>query len=631
MAMRTLSGGGNPLSVGAAFALQVPGSPLAPLRSDRMFSSRVPRFAGDTVFGGTSGTGNIVLSRNTLAEAQAWQTNRMCWTYFGGDVASVSSWIAAGYQVQATINTGPSSISTVLPSDWAGNAYSADSNPLRPAPFDIAVSNRQRFSPHVPFATLCDPAEAARKRTEVETFISQGATSIQVDDPRDMMFFIRETVTHPEMEIGFRAWLLANTTLAERSSQGLPDPLPAGLVAWMTTDVTSPFYSYFHTGLTNPLEIDAYRARVNFYRINNNDLASDWRAWQVWNNWYGKYIRETVLAVYAELKTLGVPVSGNNFRFDPSQTRNWSAGSFDWNLYEVSVQPEYPGSLDSRLTEVTRIWMGAICCDARGTRGCGTLLPAPPNAAPAGFVRDVLKQHIATLYATGINALAPWDIYMTAAQGVSASNYRFMANPSDYTDLYSFVAQIANLLDGFEAVPDIGLSASMDQFPNFSITNEQPSYLRQIARLRQLLDVGLTPKVYLFGSDWLQETPALTMPYTASWSNAVEYGRNARLMRGMENWNQVNPGALAAKFGRVSVTGSSAVRAWLRSNGSRQVIHLTNYAMSADVQQSQQAAVTLRNVPHSGQMRVHRPGHASYVTGVGSAVSVDFWTVLELL
>lgn len=629
--MRTLAGGGNPLSIAGAVALQSNGSDNAPRRSDRMFTSRVVRNAGDTVFGGTAGTGNIVLTRNSLEEAQAWGANRMCWTYLGSsDGATVASWVAAGYAVQGTINTSPSDGATVLPSDWAGNDYTALSNPFRPAPFDVSASPRQRFSPTIAISTLCDPDEAAKKKASLIAAGALGVTSIQVDDPRDLMFYIRETVTHPQMETGFRTWLLANTTLSERNAQGLPDPLPAGLVAWMTTDPTSPFYSYFHTGLTVPAEIDAYRARVNFYRINTNDLASDWRAWQVWSVWYGRYIRETVRAVYADLRAEGLPLSANNFRFDPSQSRQWSAGEFEWNLYEVSVQPAYPSTLEARLNDVSRIWLGALCCDARGIRGCARMLPAPPLTAPAGFVRDVLKQQIATLYAMGINAVMPWDTYMTAAQGVSADNYRFMADPADYTDLYGFVATVAHLLDGFQAVADIGLAASMDQWPDAVTASEQASYALQIAKLRSLLDVGVQPKIYLFGSDWVPATPALTMPYTATLSGAHEYRSNAPLMRGVETWANVNASALASAYGRVVVSGSPGVRVFLRSNGSTSVVHLVNYSMSSDVQQSQD--VTLSGPAISGRrLRVWSPGASASEQSANSPVAVNFWTVCEIL
>lgn len=607
-------------------------SALAPKRSAVMLTPRVPRRAGDVVTaGGSSGSGSYTCPRSALDEAIAWGADNIGWCYFSSASASdVNSWKASGRAVHGTINTSPSLPgTTVLPTDWAGNPWSAGTNPARPAPFQ---GQAQRMAAWIDFATLCDSAEAARKVAEANNYAAMGASSIQVDDPRDMVPWIAQSMTHPQMAAGFRVWLLANTTLGDRTAAGLPTTLPADLVAWLTTDNTCPWYSWFHTGLTVPSDIDAYAGRVRVYQLT---AEPDRRPYQIFFVWYGQYMRDTINAVYASIKAAcGLPLSGNLFRADPAKEKRWLSSSFDWAVFEGS-EPTYPYALSTRLDDITKDWLTAMTLDGEGKQAIAQWIPIKPNSAPAAQVITVGRQTIAQYYAWGISPTPPWDVYMQASQGVAVDGYRFFGAYADYVDLFQFARSKAALLDGFYAIPDIGLLAASDQFPDALTSGQETQYATMLARVKSLMQAGIRPLLQRHSSEWEAVTPSKTMPATVSVSGSHEFRGFAKTAYSWaENWTAVDVQALASKYARVLVNdgGAGSVLAWPRYNPAtgQTVVHLTNYLLSGNA--PAQVSATLSGPLIDGKsFVVHRPGYAAVSMSPGSAIPVDQWSIVELL
>lgn len=629
---RAIVGGSAPMPVVRAVALLPAVSPQAPKRSAVMLTPRVPRHAGDVITnGGSSGSGNYTCPRSALDEALAWGADNIGWCYFSAaNAADVNSWKAAGLPVHGTINTSPSAPGTaVLPTDWAGNSWSAGSSPARPAPFQAQA---QRMSAWIDFSTLCDTDEAARKIAEATVYAGMGAASIQVDDPRDMMPWIAQSMTHPKMAIGFRAWLLANTTLSDRTAAGLPTTLPTDLVAWLTTDNTCPWYSWFHTGLTVPANIDAYAGRVRVYQLT---AEPDRRPYQIFAVWYGQYMRDTINGVYASIKAAsGLPMSGNLFRADPAKEKRWLSSSFDWAVFE-GAEPTYPYALSTRMDDITKDWISVLTLDAEGKQAVAQWIPIKPNAASAQLVVTVGRQTIAQYYAWGVSPTPPWDVYMQAQQGVSVDGYRFFGSPVDYADLFAFAKSKASLLDGYYAIPDIGVLAASDQFPDALTSGQETQYATMLGRMKSLMQAGIRLLLQRHSSEWEVVTPAKSMPYSVSLSGAHEYRAFAgQAANWAESWDQVDVGGLASKYARVLVSGAGAgaVLAWPRYNPTtgKAVVHLTSYLLSGDA--PQQTSVTLSGPLLDGHsFVVHRPGFASITQSAGSAVTVDQWAIVEII
>lgn len=629
--MRTVIGGDVPMSLASATAVLPVVSAVAPARSSVVLCSRVPRNAGDVIaHGGTSGTGSYTLPRNSLNEALAWGAGHIAWCYFdGSSSADVASWIAAGIKVHGAINTSPSSPGvTVLPTDWAGNAWSQGSHPTRPSPFN---SGYQRFQAWIDFATTCDLAERARKVSQVQTYAAMGVTSVQVDDPRDMMPWIAQSVTHAQMATGFRAWLLANTTIAERTAVALPSTLPADLVAWLTTDVTCPWYSWFHTGLDVPAQIDVLAGCRRVYQL---VLEPDFRPYQIFNVWYGRYIRESVLATYAEIKTTtGLPLSGNMAWADPAKEKIWTSPAFDWALFETN-NPPYPYVLADRLTQIAEDWISILSLDSKGKLGVAHWVPISPLSSASALVVTVGRQTIAQYYAWGAVPTVPWDIYMQVQDGVDTDGYRFYANYSDYVDLYDFARSHSTLLDGFYAVPDIGLVVSSDQYPDVFNAPETAQYNAMVQRIKTLMMAGLRPLLQMSATDWTTTTASKVMPYAISLTGAHAFrGTASSVDAWAEKWDQANVTTISVRYARISVSGSGAgsVLAWPRYNPTtgKRVVHLTNYAVSGNT--TTQASVTLAGDFVDGRtMIIHRPGRPSVAGAPGSSISVDTWAIVEV-
>jgi len=141
-------------------------------------------------------------------------------------------------------------------------------------------------------------------------------------------------------------------------------------------------------------------------------------------------IQETVvrrfhrsMKAHAEKRRGGpVPFSCNNFRGD------WELfphDLFDFGVAEAPVRRGNPEYLYAALRETRR-------------RG---------KAQVFSFVSDktwLVQKVIASVYASGGNALVPWDVWQGGGQP------RYFGRPEDYAPLFAFVKAMAPYLDGYE-------------------------------------------------------------------------------------------------------------------------------------------------------------------------------------
>lgn len=634
-------------------------SALAPAPSRVLFTSRWPRKPGDSVFGGTSGSGNVTLSRGSLAEAQAWGADELIWCYpngvdFSEYQALISSVKSAGLGFGGAVNSSPSAAATIngqafsnseVIYDWAGVSWlTASGSPLRPAPFNTdsnsdGTTKYQRFQAWIDFATLCDLTNTGNRRVaECAQYVAWGATSMQMDDPRDVLANISSGFTSPSLMAGFRTWLLANTTAGDRSAMGLPATLPADLVVWMTTDNTCPFYSWFHTGLTVPTEIDQYAGLKKCYQIQGGE-TTDWRAYKIWSVWYQAYVRDTLKTVYSAMKSAmpGIPLSANMWNNNPDRRLMWVAGSVDYAVMENNP-PTYPYTLDGRLTDIARNWFSILSNDAVGLHSVSTPIAIAPNAASSTLVETVLRQDICTYAAWGANTICPWDAYMQADQGVASNGYRYFGDATKFSDLYQFIKAKQSLLDGYKAIPDIGALFSGNYTPITSFAKDDANMAVIVVRIKAAMKAGIRPLPLIAADDGYSATPH----NTADLDCIVKFC-SAHDLRGLLAWANVERSveahkadfaALASKYARVLVNdgGVGSVLAWPRYNPTtgKTIIHLTNYLLSGNA--PSQVSATLSGPLVDGKsFVVHRPGYSSVTMAPGSAIPVDQWAIVEIL
>ena len=657
-------------------------SSKAPRRSFVAFSSRWERAAGaisETQNGGITGVAAPIYSlpRASIAEAQAWGADALIWNYINrsGDPATwINSVKEAGLEYGGVINTSPSPGGTINAQtflaaetcyDWGGNAWSAASQPLRPANYDRIVSSGglidsassdwrrttqyQRIRSHIAFGSLCDSEMAGYKVQEAIQFRDFGAQHLQVDDPRDFAAMITQTVTGTRMMLAFKAWLLANTSSTERTAVGIPTTIPDDLVAWAKADgVLGAFFLNSSPSSVVSTTPDAYIAKNQVYLNRANSALV-----QIFDVWYGRFMRETINGVYASIRAScpDVAISGNMWQLTPMSFINWTASSWDYATFEVGPAPYNAGTpydMATRMLEVVRYhYVAALSLDALGLFGVVESKPLAPNAADRQLVVSRLRQDIAVSYALGMSAMCPWDVYMAQTQGVHADGYRYMDAPELYADLYGYVRANRDIFDGYVSAPQVGFLVNSDTYP----FNEGGGVYPDVATLGEsglnavnaimlkAMQRAVPATFVMSGSGWVNRAGVSALPRLVAIQPPSHYALQSEKLTDARavtasSMTEADWDALQHQYSPVEVTGAENVMAFLRYNpvNDSAVVHLVNYNLTGAYNHDPKT-VLVRLKPQGGGGRIKSaqllaPGGERRPFSNGAAVTVGVITSL---
>lgn len=647
-------------------------SSRAPKPSDTLFTSRWWRTAGDTVLGGTSGTGNVVIPRGTLAEAQAWGADWCLWVYPRRssdadsviDLTPVAALQAAGIRVGLAINTSKPQAGTVNGIvfadgeqllDLAGDPYNSTSF-LRPPPNDTGPPapdgriNTNRSSVSINVGNMLDATNTRdRKLAEAAVYSAAGVDCLQLDDPRNLMNepMLTGSLYSTTIRQGFRDWLNANTTSAQRTVVGLPSSLASDwdFREWLLTSYAAVFTGPSGTPPTTSTP-DLMDLRVG------NDILWRWATTApavvfrtVFQNWFYRYARAEFYSFYSLLRTAAgsVALSNNFYLASPDQVLNWFAidDAWDFSLAEASL-PTWGGSysITDRAADLARRTMIAATNDAFGKRACFVIGPAPPLTVDADLVTTMLRQDLAMSWALGANPVAPWDVYMQDDQGVAVTGYRFMADPDDFSDLYGWVKANTAWFDGASAAPQIGVAYSADSYPvEYGSAADVAAFARLLAVVQAASDRNIPLCLLISGADWLDKQPSddltAALPAVVQASGGAAYKVLPRYLRapnvapsGGVDWD-----ALQALYCPLLIGGAGAsnCRAITRYNAARSslLVHVLNFAVSGNATDPQTVTLTVPAWVGHRSITMHAPTGSTAITS-GDSVSIGLWTIVEI-
>lgn len=647
-------------------------SSRAPKRTDTLFTSRWWRTAGDSVLGGTSGSGNITIPRGTLAEAQAWGADWCLWTYPRRssdsdaviDLAPVATLKAAGIRVGLAINTSKPQAGTVNGIvfsageqllDLAGNPYNSTVF-LRPPPNDTGPpapdgrTNQQRSAVSINVGNMLDRVNTAnRKLAEAAVYAAAGIDTLQLDDPRSVMNepMFTGSLYSATIVLGFRNWLVANTSSSQRTAVGLPSSPAAdwNLRDWLLTNYAAVF--------TGPSGVAPTTSTPELMDLRvGNDILWRWATTApavvfrtVFQDWFYRYIREDFYSLYSDLRSqLGdLPLSNNFYLASPAQWTNWYAThpAWDFALAEASL-PTWGGSysVSDRTSDLARRALIAGSTVAFAKQPCFVLGPAPPNTVNATLVTTMLRQDMAMAWALGANPVAPWDVYMQEDQGVDVTGYRFMSDPANFVDLYQWVKANTALIEDAVAVPQVGLAFAADSYPNeYGSAAEIAAFARLLAVVKSATDNGVPFAVLVTGSDWLDVEPdadlALNLPLVVKVSGGAAYKAIPAFLSypnvvasGGVDWTD-----LRDTYSPLILSGAGAAncRAVTRYSPSRNalMVHVLNFAVASNVTDNQSVTVTVPAWVGAAGVTAHElTGSAAFTSG--DTKTLGLWTIFEV-
>lgn len=164
------------------------------------------------------------------------------------------------------------------------------------------------------------------------------------------------------------------------------------------------------------------------------------------------------------------PIHGNNtsrnrwtlsyFKDEPNYRLDFGLGECDWKY--LSAQHLHNVALLSRTFE-------------GGNRA--QIITAPGKYMPPEkdivWYKALTRRHIATCYAQGMHAIAPFDRFDCNPPGAGDENQstRYFGNPQKYADLYGFVRGIAIYMDDYEWAWDWGRTPKADEYETGPYSN----------------------------------------------------------------------------------------------------------------------------------------------------------------
>lgn len=201
-----------------------------------------------------------------------------------------------------------------------------------------------------------------------------------------------------------------------------------------------------------------------------------------------------------------IPVSANNYH-------GWDAPhyrEFDWGIREMPASVARPESLYEMMREAA---------DIGKVQSWTMPLGYDPVETPEW--RRLIRQTLATTYATGGHMQAPWDTYLPAP-----SAPRFFGEPAGYADLYAFVRGCAGFLDGYEDAAAVGRHIRDDRWPGLKPVTVLDADARIYAFVRAVPGEPDRPVVI-----HLVDSSARPEPFAISFDPSAAFGDRAVRIR----------------------------------------------------------------------------------------------------
>ena len=620
-----------------------------------VISPRTPRNGSSAALpaSGTTGVAGTITPARSVVEAQNWGADYAAWCYvsaatsngYASASAFVAEFTAAGIPVQGTTNTSPVNPTTgPFMQDLAGNDWSiANNNPLRPLLSVGGPQNPlyQHTAISIGYMPAADPTNTqAPKLADIATQQAAGIQGLHMDDPRGPAAFAgargidaagdtnsQGVDFSATARAGFTAWLVANTTAAQRTAVGLPTNLSGfDIKNWLITNYSSILYG---ANQVDPAAIDNYLFRTN---IRNSEALRT-----VITTWLGRFLRDDHASYVAQVKAqLGsAPLTFNAFNVSPMELLNWIGRqvpqSFDLAVAETA--PPYWQDLSAhtvgsaaflavREAQCARQHMNSVMCDFMGLRAMFEHKPTAPNAAPARVLKQLLRQSIMQSVMEGSIPIIPIDVFLTTSdeksQGVDVDGYRFWGSTADYKDCFDFIKANGSLLNGFEKVAAVHVAVHSESWPFYAGSPSNTKFYGLMSRLAELWKRDVDYHFVIAGSaEGLLPTdpPSViesSAPLVLRLQDDADYYTHLGRFSGptYRKWST----AACDEAARYSPVRSSNpnVRATVRRNpttGSVSV-HLHNYALNADGTPNPQTTTLFWRWGGAGQATVTRLGEA---------------------
>ena len=277
--------------------------------------------------------------------------------------------------------------------------------------------------------TVADASTRAALTDLAMRYISAGASSIQIDDPT--------------LQFGARWW---GADFSDSSIRGFSDFLQRHpdrkLIADLGLDLDRPDLDY------REFLAEKYGIRTaREYAARQKNLPTT-ALWYV-------YLKESVLSHFSEFRRIIDGVAGKRV---PLSMNLWLVGPDARRDQFALIKHVDYAMVETKIDDYDLL----------------TLMAATYRSLGIGFVPSILPRSkeenriaIAGLYALGAQPLVPWDVYIN--QGPEKLPTRFFGMPEDYADLYRFVRTNAEVFEGYETLPVVGILAPVEKY-DFSTT-----------------------------------------------------------------------------------------------------------------------------------------------------------------
>jgi len=598
-------------------------------RTSRVMSSRFPFVGGTTnsLTIGINGTSTTYVPIRTALELAAWGATHDAWCYADRAVAqgyaSINSFVAevqaVGCLLQATTNsaaidenTGPFAL------DIAGYPFESiffNSN-ISPRPTLLSgvprdpLLNRQDTPSYGP---VYNTAHWNGKQALVDVQVAAGCTALQHDDPRAAAGFAGFTADRLENDLtsqtadysaaaitGFPAWLAANTTAAQRTACGLPsDPTGLDYKAFLVTN----FESFLKAGPGGNLQVDAAALDGHLFRTSVRTNAN----LRTHQSFWATYMRKAVADQIRDRATRSsVPMSLNMYAASPQDYMLWIGrlNPQPVTFVVTEIPPPYwdqisaytVGSSDfhnARWLQCGRQSCQIAMSDMVGLFSVYEIKPTAPNQAPPRVLKQILRHSQMQVFAEGHLPIFPTDVYLANAgtrdQGTDVYNYRFWGAVADYKDVWDFITQNAQYVEGYEKLAAVHVVCSSSSFPFYEGATEA-KFDALSARFGELFrrDIGFHMMVVGNNPGSPDEPPKRTVetnaPIIIRVQNDGDYGNYMGSVSGPKyrGWSTAT---LDEAMDYIPVRSTNdTVRAFARYNAQagRVSVHLVNYAMNTD-------------------------------------------------
>lgn len=634
-------------------------------RTSRVMSSRFP-FVGGTTSSltiGTNGTSTTYVPIRTALELAAWDATHDAWCYADRAVAqgyaSIKEFVdevrAVGCRLQGTTNSAAI--------DETNGPFAIDlcGYPFESIFFQTNISPRPALLSGVPRDPLLNRQDTPSygpvyntthwdgKAAAVAAQVAAGCTALQHDDPRAAAGFAGFTADRLENDLtsqicdysttalaGFPAWLSANTTAAQRTACGLPsDPTGLNYKDFLVAN----FESFLKSGPGGNLQVDPSALDGHLFRTSVRTNAN-LRTHQAY---YASYMRKaTADQIRDRANRAGVPMSLNMYAASPQDYMLWVGRMNPQPVTFVvtEIPPPYwdqisaytVGSSDfhnARWLQCGRQSCQIAMSDMVGLFSVYEIKPTAPNQAPPRVLKQILRHSQMQTFAEGHLPIFPTDVYLANAgtrdQGTDVYNYRFWGAVADYKDVWDFITQNAQYVEGYEKLAAVHVVCSSSSFPFYEGATEA-KFDALSARFGELFrrDIGFHMMVVGNNPGAPDEPPnrfvEANAPIIIRLQDDKDYGNYMGSVSGPKyrGWGAAS---LDEAMNYIPVRSTNeTVRAFARYNAQagRVSIHLINYGMNADGTPKPQTTTLIWNRAFGTPA-----GHATVVRQNEAAGTVD--------